>query len=1224
MSGKGVAQQVYSEIMLSDAARNEGRNLLANIGNGGTMFGDGLVDVLGPPMRYGETPYFAREHVQMYTTGDAYLNTNLTFFVSTIEGMYHMLPSFPSEILPPVRTNELHIKGYSYGASRSIAEITPEYAPATYLEQERTDVAATLERRAKALRMNTGFWKTPDGKASFAIQQVMLRNVMLLTMDSERFHCLYNAPIHPEYRDAIIKDGKLPHNSLSDMFQQAKNLFAVLHTSRGLPYLHKTMSKIFENNIKADTYLFPPDAAGLNCIDPAQIEYYRKGGNNERAANDEGEYLQSYLGTTIYEVPYYYIDDRDLVTNFSTRRVKIGDATAVMDFYPGSRHYTTGRTRTAILNMDAQGGRFEEFDIDTVTKFSGIFTKTGAYSPALQDFVTKLNAGEYAGKIEVQPYQLPPLRRNKATGHFDLIDVIGEMHLAFLSPDHHREIINGFIDKFQDLSDPSNRKDIVDGLALMERLSKPDLTSADVRAYFAAVKTAIGNVTTGIAPANAYGTLDIKSITANTQGNLDPAVEARVEPYGYGTWSGIRTLAAESAIFNGGAARKATAERFVEAIQKMEKPLSGVFRRNVTFDPRFCPFFLRTTSNVQDEALCTFVHSLLAPDVKPVFVEGGTGGVFADIGQLFNAPGATVNVYAPLARQLAFLLGESPSWQTATTGSTADAKRATFNGLFLRHENEYRALLNPIIAPGANDGVRAAAVAQAVADKWLAEDRGSGRVLRTDENGSVEPFVQLAYNLIRYNLNDIGLPTGKSQLDAEVIDTWAKSNLGEYRVMGATNVSVAGLASTDLNRTLANLGATPTSWVNTRLFIDGSAFSRWATNVNRLSAAAQATAVAALNIRPANPVFPGVPVIGNTANVPQFIEEMSKSQSEYADVGDPMRNLISHNDTKMTLLTEMQKATDDTFRSQMQSLMTQLGAPRFAEGNELITRWNHVRASETDPIRRAVAIMYLLQQFDGLTMSAFKENDVPLPYEGLLLRVSRRYTAGSVILLKKGSELGNLFYGHDAAEAGETVGQNVWKFVYSIWFGAMIKRPDHMLLAPDVTVHKYHGGEGVKIYEPGKTKGDINVLMVPYGSASGKRAAVDLLNVQYPVDVTGFYNPSLYSGKVVEANVDYTRPTYPGYLFYREYYGFDKLRQNDPWAMPSMSAARRNERDNTICYEAGQWVPNGPEPDAQLLSWKRSQGPFGEYQPDNSKDIRRLPSRLMLQDIPEGLTIYRK
>lgn len=1234
-SGVGVAQKVYGQVMFSDAQRNQGRDFLANVGSGGSVFGDGISDVLGPPPQYGTVPYFARDNVQMYQTQDAYLRTNLTFFTSTIEGMYHMLPSFPSEILPPERTKELHIKGYSYGISKSIAEITPEYALGTYLEQERTDVAVTLQRRAKMLRMNTGFWRTPDGQASFAMQQVMLRNVMLLTMDSERFHALFNTPCNPDYKDGMIKDNKMPHNSLSDMFQKAKNLFAVLHTEKGLIYLDSAMSRIFENDIKPDTYLFPPGAAKLITLDESQTEFYRKGSDSQKAQMDNGSYLQAFLGKTIYEVPDYYIQDREVVTNFATRRVKIGDAIQVRDFYPGASDYTTERTRTSAYNMDIQGGGFTEFDIDTVTKFSGIFARNGKYTPALQDFVNRLNAKEFKLKGNDR-FQLVPIRYNASTDNYDLISVIGEMDLAFLSNDQHRMIINGIMHKFDDLTDAATRKALVDGLNLMERLSKPNLRNADVKAYFDAVKKAVGNPTAGIAEANIYGTLDIKSITATGAGALGATAAAKVLPYGYGTWAGMKTLAnTGSTGFLNATANDKDAKAFVEAVQRMEKPLSTVFKSNVTFDSRFCPFFLKGSTE-EDERLCTFVHSLLAPNIKPAFVAGGASGVFKDVDMLFSSDPA-IPTFAPLARQLAFLLGESPSWIAATSNADgsapadADAKRDVFNATFLQHQNEYIALLNPVIPPGSTPQQVANIIAFNVAARWLTKDTDRGRVLATDANGSVEPAAQLAYNLIRYNLGAISLPASESTLNQSVLNTWANSSLGEYKIMGSVNTSFSGLASNDLARQLDQIvqdaiaGNDGESWVNTRLFIDGSAFSDWAANVTRLPAASRAAAVAALNVRPANPTFPGIPIIGNAGDVVQFLDEMRNAQSEYKEGKNPMSSLISYNDNKIAFLTSMQKMTLEEMRLQLANLMAGFGAPRFQAGNELVTRWNHIQQSESDPVRKAISIMYLLQGFNGFTMTAFKENNVPMPYEGILLRVARRYTAGSVLLLKKGSNLGNLWYGNDKAEASAMM-PDVWRFQYSIWFGAMVKRPDHMLLAPDVTVHKYHGGEGCVVHEPGSNnpKADIRVIMVPYGSANGKSAAIDYLNVQYPIDVTGKYNPALYNGKVVDSNVDYSRPTYPGYLFYREYYGFSKLRQSDPFAIESMGVARRRELDNTICYDAGQYVPISPEPNAQLLMWKRSMGPFGEFIPDNSKDARQIDTRCLLAKLPEGTPIYRK
>lgn len=1173
------------EIARNQLALGQPKNFLTEgaqfMGNSyaGTHFGQKLADVAGPPPALDPSGY-ARADVSLYTTPDAYHGKFLDFLATTLDVMLQMLPTFPSLLVPLYPTEDLAIRITQHQHNSGIAERVPDLGLPRVLQQGRTEYQYRLVPYAKAIHIFTGFWATEEGRAHFARAQVMLRQCFQLAMDTQRFEAIFNAPVYNMYKDALYTNNGIKYQNLNGVFEKQRRIFASLHSSGGFNYIIHQMKGVFEYNIRPNAILIPPGAATLVTLaDPHETNYYTKGAGSETVLRLGKDYVAEWDGMTVYEVPTYWVDERRTVENFSTRTVQIGDAFQIRDFFTGLPGYTTRRTRTNIYDMDSDNGRFQPFDITSVTNHSATFDLDGKYSDEIQDFVAALNKGEVQPNEKKFEHYVHPAIRRDDSGRYSLINVIGEMELPYLSATAVHNIVAGFAKQAELADDLALKTSISAGLGLMNELSTPNLNTRAAQIYFDAVQTAVGTAS-GIVGANRFGTLDLAAVANAIPGAA--SIDA-MKPWGYGTWAGIQTLADNQQGIGGIAGPNPTAVEFVAAVRTLAQKLARVFPDNRSFDPRYCPFFLRTPGD--DARMCTFVHALLATQVSPVFVKAGAGAVPVIGGDAWGAN--NVGAY----RQAAYVLNTDPIWNTANT----EAKLAAS---FENRGAQWREFTSTSTTANATSA-------------FINQYISAGETLRTDAQNNPAPTIQLLYNVLRYNNGDLELPAGKTAIDADVIRLWRDSGDAQYSVFNATGVN-PGIRSATLAADLdAVAKGTFGEWVNTRLFVDGSSF--------RTIDPAQLPRVA---IRPASPIFPAIPYA--TGNDAEAAMQLRLLGSELDLSLNPVANLLSVNDTRLTLIERLELLNESDLKAEIQRLRSSLGAPRFGVTDSMTVRWNGVRELVGDGIERAIAIMYLMQPFNKKTMDSFAATNMPLPYEGVGVRPRRRYVTGSMVMCRGGSDFAILAYGHPRSLASNST-NGVWTFQYSMYMAAVVKDTSRMLLAPDVCTLKYCNGEGVKIAEVGsQLGGDVYMLMVPYGSARGKNLEADALSVQYPIDLTGYYRPEYLSQKIhpdALGTIDWLRPTYPTQLFYNRVWKFNKTPVADIYNNSQFGINRGTEHRNTLCFQTFQFVAT--DPTAQTLDGRiRNDGHFLDTIPINSKDLRQLPAKAMLPETPADAKWY--
>lgn len=1246
MSGPGgVEAPVYSQFGkgLSDGLGPVARQLARNV-TGAKAYGDGLAEVFGPLPEAGGSTGFVRENVSLQAMNAAYANKQLDILVATYELMLDMYPSAVAQVLPTARTDNLTIHVFKFNADRSIMEITPEFAPARVVTQGTTEFTQVLERRARSIEMGNGFWMTEEGKMSLAMKQAVLRAIVLATMDAERYFAIFNAQHSDLYRKAVLSNNDIPYNDVLELFGSQSSFVGCIQREQGFDWLDTKLDLAFDQGAVPDTYFVPPGfAVTVTKADKTYTEYNQNGPGNTRYRDEGRRAILTFKGKRLIEVPTMVIDDWNMVENMSTRVRALGFYNGVYDPNPGCEGYTTGRTDTLIYDMKTQtDGSYKRVTMKDVVENCGVFDGDG-WSSWVIKFVEHLNKNKNLYNVEIAEHLGLPVVCDDGQGSFRLAETIGDIPLPLLSADACDEIVGTFIEKLDVNSE--YRTAIVDGVQLMADLSRPDLMNDNVGLYVDAVAAAVANSATGLAAVNNFGTLPLASIKAPTAagptatrlkvatGDLAKRYAdalKQVLPYGYGTWAGMQTLAAGS--WTGGAdpaGMKKKAEDFVKAVRAVATRLSGIFERNPAFELGFCPFWLRGGTSILDQQLCVFVHALLARHITPTYVLVTGTGTTANTDKLFTSPSAAKPAdtqFESMNAQLAYALGQLREWQLATEGADANEKRDKLNSTFLSREGEWAGLLGININTAATPEERGARVANVFADRYLAAVGATSAVLRRD-GGGYESALKLAINAIRYNLNLISLPPGSVALDGTVLETWRTSKDARYRIVtGGASLSESAI-TVDLNNALDFIAAGGTitdAWINTRLYISNEAYVDFAKSLESIPVAAtRTTFVNAIPFRPANQEVLTVPLTGAKASGlnDDEAEELLQMflQLEMLDVTDPARGLLALDEPSLQGLDYASKLTRIQYQLEMSRLGEKKVGSRFQSGDHVVTRWRELQMNVTDPLTRAVAIMYTLQELKPSVLKRMLKESIPLPFEGGLARPLCRYNFGAIALVQGGEQLGNLYICNDQVIAGNNHHAGIWTLTYSINFAAVIHDHNLLIVVPDVAVMSYRSGQGCDFVNPLTKTGDMYALMLPYGANLGRTGSV-VYNNKYPIDLRGKYTRTFYNDYLAhDAKVDWKLPTYASWAFYNFLYEFDRFQTSNPFAFERFSEVRDLMEDNTVCYQGPQFLALNAH-SCELEKYEADRGPFGPWWPKNMKTVLKLPSNMMLKnEVPPGI-----
>lgn len=1211
---------------LSDGAYSAGRGLAAGV-TGAEMYGNSIAAVLGPLPVPGNTPGFAREGVSLQTTARAYVGQSLDIIVTTFELLLSMFPSFISRVLPMVRTNNMTIRVFKFTADRSLATHVPDFAPAPVLTQGTAEYKQTLERRAKAIEIGNGFWNTDEGKASFAMKQAMLRAVMLASMDAERYHAIFNAPHSEIYHKAILSNNGLPFNNLLDLFGNTRELFGIAHRQGGMTQLDERLKLAFDEGARPDTYLVPPGLASLLALcDPTNTKFYEHGPGNQEFLSKGRDVFITFRGRTVAEVPTVVIDDWGTFVNMSVRNREVGTSFGVYDPYPGKPRYTSARCNTLVFNMDDDvTGGWAEIGLMHVLRHCGVFEGMG-YTRKLTEFCQYLNDNKASIDTTLGQHLILPVIRRNAKGDYEPCGLIGDMEIPNLTVGAIATIVDGFIDRVD--GDRTIRANLNTGAAIMKKLSTPDFTNPTVLAYLRAVAGGVALSASGLAAASASGALDPAAFTA-PRGS---------EPWGYGTWPGMQTVA------GGASSYAASAASFVDSVNKLSQDLQAIFPDSMAFDAGYCPYWLRSSGSAMDDRLCVFVHALLSSNVVPSYVYKSTAAVApaaggaataptylaSNVDELFSAPGGAAGEFAPLARQLAFAVGSSQEWQALFTGVTsADDKRDALNTSFLAHEMEWAALLGVVINPAEPAAVRGAKLARAFAFNYIADPSGINGPQLSKENGSYEPAIKLFMNTVRYNQGRFGLPPGFTTLNAGVLNAWKYSSETQYRINALGGSSIATPSTSDLTAALDAIANDLTvdvpGAVNTRLFFDSSSYAKLGRFL--ASQADPKAFLANFPLRPADPNVITRPLgaidLNDDARAQEFITQLLGLRSEYELATNPMSNMLTLNNETLDLIEKAQNITRREFEAAKDALGAAYGGTRFAEGDQIVERWRAIGTNIKDPLTRALAIMYILQPLTPASLESLVRNDVHLPFEGLGCRPHCKYSCGAVALLQAGIELGALYINGDRAVAGNDHLADIWTLTYSIFYTAMIHDHNLLLVPPDVAVLGYKQGEGVSFRNVATNTGDIYMFMVPYGANKGL-CEFGMLNVTQPVNIQGAHSEAFYQDRLSDdVTIDWTKRTYPSAPFYTWLHKLDQLQLTDFLNFTRFSDVRNFEFDNALCPQGAQFHADSSEPNARMTAYKISRDFFGPWVEPADKSLRKLPTNALREaKVPAGVSLY--
>ena len=238
-------------------------------------------------------------------------------------------------------------------------------------------------------------------------------------------------------------------------------------------------------------------------------------------------------------------------------------------------------------------------------------------------------------------------------------------------------------------------------------------------------------------------------------------------------------------------------------------------------------------------------------------------------------------------------------------------------------------------------------------------------------------------------------------------------------------------------------------------------------------------------------------------------------------------------------------------------------------------RWRNFNArfdaigEESNPFVRIAAWCYIGSKYHALTLKRMIANNVPLPFEFLVIRYALTFEMGSAILMRSGKAdptTGFTAFGQGNAQVGDNVGSKWHYFNFTYRSKAFVKDYRNVMRLEDVMFRRYVGGGGLR---PAERPSDISLATL---DAEGDRPSVVVFmnsrrqreDVADKFDMSGFWQHWFHGTANGRPNQQITCAGYYAMLFSL----LDYLKNAGRWQGNVKGAFRTNDnRPTTIACE---------------------------------------------------------
>jgi hypothetical protein len=326
--------------------------------------GDKFAAFLGP--RPKATKSFSDDIVPATTDNlpDAYIGTNLSFVVSTIDFLITKQDEWPTKVFPLYPTNEQTIRHTTVTFDATIPDIRPAQGVSRYVQHRSRSETSELIPRGLAFILEAGFAATPQGQEHFVMNvQNIKQSVLLLFYVAAPYALMGTAGT----RSVMRRDNITP----VDRIRKEKAGFAALHkNAHAIVHIKAEVDAIGNGDgANYNTIIVPPRAtAFINQVSTGQLDYSSVGPAYAKNAQsgDVATKIQQMQVHTCKDIPGS-ADSGEMLNPLTRRRMYGSYFSLELQNYTNMETYQTSRLTSKVLNMDTSEG-----DIVSVTMNEGL------------------------------------------------------------------------------------------------------------------------------------------------------------------------------------------------------------------------------------------------------------------------------------------------------------------------------------------------------------------------------------------------------------------------------------------------------------------------------------------------------------------------------------------------------------------------------------------------------------------------------------------------------------------------------------------------------------------------------------------------------------------------------------------------------------------------------------------------------------------------------------
>lgn len=232
-------------------------------------------------------------------------------------------------------------------------------------------------------------------------------------------------------------------------------------------------------------------------------------------------------------------------------------------------------------------------------------------------------------------------------------------------------------------------------------------------------------------------------------------------------------------------------------------------------------------------------------------------------------------------------------------------------------------------------------------------------------------------------------------------------------------------------------------------------------------------------------------------------------------------------------------------------------------------------------------MFYLGARFNKTVFKQFRDNNIRVPMNFLLLRPQATYRTRSVVFCKEGGGAGNVFYGSADMRMGFDAMRKVGIAHYTAYMAAVVTNPRNVFVQHDVQLAGYEGGLDLRFWTPQSYREFTrNAAVRP--PASIICVAVPYAERDFPLvfDISGNWNTEMRSGVIDQS----AERAYSTADVYNSMFGlYDPLRRPTPLHM--LDARSTAKHINTEVWRGAQY--NRSHVTARYDKWRPNHGHHG-------------------------------